>query len=262
MEQGSIVGLVIVLIGVFVGTIMKGVSPAFLVSVPAALLIVIGGAIGAAFLGNPMSINKRIGKLIAMAFKGPDLRAADETINQIVNFSDRARREGMLSLEEECQRIEDPFLRKGLQMAIDGTDPEQVREVLELEVEAMKDRHSSGANLLTQIGIYAPTFGIIGAVIGLIASMSHLEDPTKLAQGIAAAFVATFWGVFAANGLFLPMGAKLKRFSAMEAEHKSMVVEGVLAIQAGANPRVVEEMLLSFLPPAERLAAKENRRAA
>ncbi|MCU1344117.1 MAG: pomA 1 [Acidimicrobiia bacterium] len=262
MEQGSIIGILMVLVGVFVGTMMKGVSPAFLVSVPAAFLIVLGGAIGAAFIGNPMSTNKRLFKLIAMAFKGPDIAASEETINQVVNFSDRARREGMLSLEDECQRIEDPFLRKGLQMAIDGTDPEQVREVLELEVEAMRERHAAGSNLLIQIGVYSPTFGIIGAVVGLIASLAHMDNPTELAHGISAAFVATFWGVFAANGLFLPFGNKLRRFSAGEAEHKAMVIEGVLAIQAGANPRVVQEMLLSFLSPAERLAIKQERKVA
>jgi chemotaxis protein MotA len=262
MDLGSIVGLVLVLIGVFVGTLMKGVSPAFLLSVPAALLIVIVGAVGAAFISNPWALCKKTPALIMRAMKGYDHSGASGTINEVVSLAERARREGMLSLEEACQKIEDPFLRKGLQMAIDGTDPEQVRDVLEVEIDAMSERHKAGAGLMTQIGIFAPTFGIIGAVVGLIASMAELSDPEKLAGGISAAFVATFWGVFAANGLFLPFGNKLQRASKEEVEHKRMVVEGILAIQAGANPRVVEEMLLSFLAPSERVELKGEKRAA
>jgi chemotaxis protein MotA len=134
-------------------------------------------------------------------------------------------------------------------MAIDGTDPEVVRDVLEVEVEAMKERHKGNAAMMTQVGVFAPTFGIIGAVIGLIATMGKLDDPEHMAHGISAAFVATFWGVFMANGLFLPFGNKLKRASAEEAQYKQLIVEGILAIQAGSNPRVVGEMLKSFLPP-------------
>jgi chemotaxis protein MotA len=262
MEQGSLIGFIMVLIGIFVGGILKGVQPAFLFSIPAALLIVIVGAVGAAFLSNPMAMNKNFGKLMGVAFKGPPAHDVTETVRHVVAFADRARREGLLSLEEECAKIEDPFLKKGLQMAIDGADPEQVREVLELEVEAMKLRHKQGAAFMTQIGVFAPTFGIIGAVFGLIATMSHMDDPEMLAHGIKAAFVATFWGVFLANGMFLPFANKLKAFSHHEAEHKTMLVEGILSIQAGANPRVVEDMLLSFLPPIERQAILEERKSA
>jgi chemotaxis protein MotA len=262
MDLGSIIGLVLVLVGVFVGTVLKGVSPAFLLSVPAALLIVLAGSLGATFMSNPWSLAKNFGKLMMMAMKGHDHSGASDTIGEVVSLADRARREGMLSLEEACQKIEDPFLRKGLQMAIDGTDPEQVRDVLEVEIDAMADRHRAGAGMMNQMGVFSPTFGIIGAVVGLIASMSELADPEKLAAGISAAFVATFWGVFAANGIFLPFANKLKRSSAAEIETKRMVVEGVLSIQAGANPRVVEEMLLSFLPPKERDEIRELKRAA
>jgi chemotaxis protein MotA len=259
MEQGSMIGLIMVLFGIFVGGILKGVQPVYLFSIPAALLIVIVGAVGAAFLSTR---NKNLGKIIGIAFKGPAKHEVGQTIKHVVSFADRARREGLLSLEDECQKIEDPFLRKGLQMAIDGADPEQVREVLELEVEAMKERHKFNAQFMTQIGVFSPTFGIIGAVFGLIATMSHMDNPHLLAHGISAAFVATFWGVFLANGLFLPFANKLKAFSAEESEHKTMLVEGILSIQAGANPRVVEDMMLSFLPPSERLEFMEERKSA
>lgn len=262
MEQGSLIGLVLLLVGVFLGAILKGVSPVFLFSIPAALLIVIVGAIGATFLSNPMTMNKNIGKMIGIAFKGPEHHDAGEIVGQITGFADRARREGLLSLEEECQRIEDPFLRKGLQMAIDGVDPEQVRTVLELEVHSMKQRHKAGAAFMQQVGVFAPTFGIIGAVFGLIATMAHLDDPHKLSHGISAAFVATFWGVFMANGLFLPFSNKLKAFSAEEVEHKTMLIEAVLSIQAGVSPAVVQEVMLSFLPPAEAREISEERKSA
>lgn len=262
MEQGSLVGFVLLVIGVFLGALMKGVSPVFLFSIPAALLIVIVAAFGATFISNPMAVNKNVMKLVMKAIKGDGKHDPSHTISQVVTFADKARREGLLSLEDECQKIEDPFLRKGLQMAIDGADPEQVRNVMETEIDAMKERHKAGAEMLSQVGIYAPSFGIIGAVFGLIATMAKLEDPEKMAHGISAAFVATFWGVFLANGLFLPFSKKVKALSHHEAQHKTLLVEGVLSIQAGANPRVVEDMLLSFLPPAERLSVMEERKSA
>lgn len=262
MEQGSLVGLIMVLVGIFLGALMKGVSPVFLFTIPAALLIVILAAIGATFISNPMEVNKNFGKLIGKAMKGGEKHEAGEAIAQVVQFADKARREGLLSLEDQVQKVEDEFLRKGLQMAIDGTDPEQVRSVLEVEVDAMKERHKAGAEMMTQVGVYAPSFGIIGAVFGLIATMGKLEDPAHMAHGIAAAFVATFWGIFMANALFLPFAKKLKALSHHEAQHKTLLVEGVLSIQAGANPRVVEDMLLSFLPPSARAELMEERKSA
>ncbi|MGE0879195.1 MAG: motility protein A [Acidimicrobiia bacterium] len=262
MEQGSLVGIILILVGVFVGAILKGVSPVFLFTIPAAILIVVVAAIGATFLSNTMDMNKNFGKLIGKAMKGGEKHEAGETISQVVTFADKARREGLLSLEDQVQKVHDEFLRKGLQMAIDGTDPEQVRSVLEVEVDAMKERHKSGQEMMTQVGVYAPSFGIIGAVFGLIATMAHLDDPEHMAHGISAAFVATFWGIFMANGLFLPFAKKLKVLSHHEIQHKTLLIEGVLSIQAGANPRVVEDMLLSFLPPAERVAISEERKSA
>jgi chemotaxis protein MotA len=264
MEQGSLVGLVLLLIGTFVGGLLKGVSPVFLFTIPAALLIVILSAVGAAFISNPMAVNKNIGKLIGIAMKGGSGKHHDpaEGIAKLVQLADKARKEGLLSLEDECQKLDDPFLRKGLQMAIDGAEPDQVRDVMETEVEAMKERHKAGAELMSQIGIYGPSFGIIGAVFGLIATMAKLSDPEKMAHGIAAAFVATFWGVFMANGMFLPFAKKLKAISHHEAQQRQMLIEGVMSIQAGANPRVVEDMLLSFLPPSQRAAIQDAKAAA
>jgi chemotaxis protein MotA len=147
-------------------------------------------------------------------------------------------------------------------MAVDGAESEVVRDTLDTEVHAMKERHKLGSQFMTQLGVYCPTFGIVGAVFGLIATMAHLDEPELIGHGIAAAFVATFWGVFAANGIFLPIGRKLQRLSQMEVEYKQLIIEGVLSIQAGSSPRVVDDLLQSFLPPAVRLQLKGDSDAA
>ncbi len=203
-------------------------------------------------LSNTMGDAKKLMTFLMKGIKGqkePDVSGA---IDQIVSFAERARREGLLALESDLDSIDDPFFRRGLQLAIDGGDPEMVSEVMEAEVKAMSDRHKAGAKYMMTIGIFSPTFGIIGAVFGLIATMAHLDDPSKLGEGIGAAFVATFWGVFLANGIFLPIANKLTSMSAKEVAYKRMIIEGVLSIQAGANPRLLDDLLRSTLPPKER----------
>jgi len=261
MEPASIIGLIMVLFGVFVGAIMKHVNPAALFTVPAAFLIVIVASIGAAMMSNTMGDGKKLMTFIMKAMKGNKEPDTAGTIDQIVSFAERARREGLLALEEDLGKIDEPFFKRGLQLAIDGGDPDAVSEVMESEIKAMQDRHKVGAKFLMSIGIFSPTFGIIGAVFGLIATMSHLDDPSKLGEGIGAAFVATFWGVFLANGLFLPWSNKLTALSAKEVAYKRLIVEGVLAIQGGANPRMLDDMLRATLPPKERGGAEERKSA-
>ncbi|MBK5224878.1 MAG: flagellar motor protein [Acidimicrobiia bacterium] len=262
MEPASLIGLVLVLVGVFVGSSMKGVSIGAYFGVPAALLIVIVASLGATIMSNAMADVKNMPKAFLKAFKPGDTGDPSASIDRIVEFAERARREGLLALEDEMDKVEDPFMRRGLQMAIDGGDPEMVRDVMETEVNAMRERHKVGATFMTSVGIFSPTFGIIGAVVGLIATLSHLDDPSALGHGIAAAFIATFWGVFAANGIFLPIGNKLKRLSANELAHKQLIIEGILSIQAGSNPRMLDDILTSYLGPKERLARMEERKSA
>jgi chemotaxis protein MotA len=251
MDLGSVIGLVLIILGVFVGAVMKHVSPGFLVSIPAALLIVIVASIGATLLSFTFKDSTNVIKAILKSIlPGPPVDKA-AAIKGMVEMAGKSRRDGILSLESELQKVEDRFLRKGLQMAIDGVDPESVQEVLKTDIKAMKLRHKVGADWCTTMGVFAPTFGIIGAVFGLIATMKYLDSQAELAKGIQAAFVATFWGVFWANGLFLPFGNKLKRLSAEEVEYREMIREGVMMIQSGTNPRVVEETLLGYLPPSE-----------
>lgn len=261
MEPASMIGLVLIVIGVFVGGLMKGVNPVVLFSVPAAFLIVIAASMGAAMFSNTMDDAKKLMKILMVAIKGKKLEDTNELIDQIVAFADQARREGLLSLEEKAGSINDPFFRRGLQLAIDGADPDMVGEVMEADVKAMTERHKTGAKYMMNIGIFAPTFGIIGAVIGLIATLSNLDNPAELGHGISAAFVATFWGVFAANGIFLPVANKLTSMSAKEAAQKRLIIEGVLSIQSGANPRLLDDMLRSTLAPSERQSAQEKQSA-
>ena len=258
MDPATGLGMMLVLVGVFVGGIMEGVSPMAFFGKPAAFLIVLVGAFGAVFLGNSMDDGKSLIKTILKGVKGQKLQDTGELIDQIVGFAEQARREGLLALEEQARSIGDPFFRRGLQLAIDGADPDMVSEVMEADVKAMSDRHKNGSKMVTSIGIYTPTFGIIGAVIGLIHTMGMLDSPEELGHGIAGAFTATFWGVFAANGIFLPLGNKLTAMSGKEVAQKRLIIEGVLSIQSGANPRLLDDMLRSTLPPSARPADEKK----
>ncbi|HPB44435.1 MAG: motility protein A [Microthrixaceae bacterium] len=252
MDPATLLGLALVLVGVFVGAILDGVSPMTFFATPAAFLIVLLSALGATFFSNTMADAKALPKVLIKGIKGQKLRDNGELIDQIVSFAEMARREGLLALEDQAKNIEDPFFRRGLQLAIDGADPDMVSDVMEADITAMSARHKQGSKMMTSIGIYSPTFGIIGAVIGLIHTMHLLDSPSELGQGIAGAFTATFWGVFAANGIFLPLGNKLAVMSAVEIAQKRLIAEGVLSIQSGANPRLLDDMLRSSLPPSER----------
>ncbi|QGG94650.1 motility protein A [Actinomarinicola tropica] len=262
MEPASLIGLVLVLVGTFIGSTLKGVGIGAYFGVPAAFLIVVVASIGATMMSNAMADVKNMPKAFMKAFKPGDTGDPSASIDTIVEFAERARREGLLALEDSIDKVEDPFMRRGLQMAIDGGDPEMVRDVMETEVNAMRERHKVGSQFMTSVGIFSPTFGIIGAVVGLIATLSKLDDPAHLGAGIAAAFIATFWGVFMANGIFLPIGKKLQRLSAEELAHKQLIIEGVLSIQAGSNPRMLDDILTSYLAPKARLARMEERQSA
>jgi chemotaxis protein MotA len=258
MEKGSMIGLIVTLLGVFASVILHGISPVFLFMEFGSIIIVVFGCFGATISSFPFAVTQNMGKVIGKALKGGEKVPASETIEQIVNMTNRARAEGLLALEEEAKKVEDPFFRKGLELAVDGTDPDALKKTMFSEIQAMKDRHKLGSTWCEKAGVYAPTFGIIGAVFGLIATMSKLSQPEKVGEGIAGAFVATFWGVFLANGIFLPWSAKLKQISADEVAHKLLIVEGVMAIQAGVSPRIVEEMLMSHVPPDERPVGSEK----
>jgi chemotaxis protein MotA len=252
MEKGTMVGLIVCVVGVFASIVLHGISPVFFFMEFGSIIVVVAGSLGATMLSFPFEATQNLGKVIGKVTKPTDQPSAAETIGQIVHLTNRARAEGLLALEEEAKKVEDPFFRKGLELAVDGTDPDALKKTMISGITAMKERHKVGIAWTEKAGIYAPTFGIIGAVFGLIGTMGHLSEPEKIGHGIAGAFVATFWGVFLANGIWLPFSNKLKQNSADEVKHKMLIVEGIMAIQAGVSPRIVEEMLMSHVPPAER----------
>ena len=253
--KSTLVGLLLGVIGVFIGSFFKGVNPVMLITNIPAILIVMVGGVGATMASFEMAATSNVFKAIMKAiFPKPEVEPA-ERLRLIVDFATRARHEGILSLESEVSKLEDPFMKKALQLAIDGNDPDAVAEVMRTEIRTLKARHKVAADWCMTLGVFAPTFGIIGAVIGLIATLGHLDQPELLGHGIQAAF----GGVFIANGMMLPLSNKLKRMSTEEVHGREMVMEGVLAIQGGQNPRVIEETLLTYLPPAEAMALGSGR---
>ncbi len=254
----TLVGLILALVLTMMGAQTHHVSPVFLVVNVTALLIVPGGALGATMASYELSATTGVFKAIMKALLGKDRPIdSEQTIKTLVEFARKARSEGLLALESEMAGLDDPFMKRGLQLAIDGSDPDAVGQVMKTDIKAMKVRHKVASDWCQSYGIFAPTFGIIGAVVGLIATLGELDKPEKLGAGIAGAFVATFLGVFLANGVMLPLSARMKRLSAQEAQAREMVMEGVLAIQGGQNPRVIEETMMSYLSPKEAAALRE-----
>lgn len=255
MDTAVLIGLMLGIVGIIGGNIMEGGSPTALINMPGFMIVVIG-SLGAGITGFPMKTVKLLPKLLGLAFKDQDHSAA-KVVPVFEQMADKARREGLLSLEEEARQIEDPFLSKGMQLIVDGTDPEALREILETEVSSMEARHHQGIGFLEAIGGYAPTLGVLGAIMGLISVLSHLDNTEALGHGIAVAFVASFYGVFTANIIWLPLANNLKVKNAAEVEMREAMLEGLMAIQGGDNPRVVKDKLLGYVPPAERDAVDE-----
>jgi chemotaxis protein MotA len=247
MDLGTLGGVVGVFIAIFASMILEGSSP-LAIFLPGPLMLVFLGTFGAALAGGFLSDIGAVVANLKKAFTGkpPEGHAV---IGVVVGMADRARREGLLALEEMARDVEDPFLRRGIELTVDGTDPEEIREILEGEIATKKAADKAGAKFFTDMGGYAPTIGIIGTVVGLIHVLENLSSPEKLGPLISGAFVATLWGILSANAMWLPLGNKLKRLSDMEAGHMELLVEGVLAVQSGTNPRLVEQKLRSILPP-------------
>jgi len=181
-------------------------------------------------------------------------------VEQLVELAEIARRDGILALEQSVERIDDPFLIRGIQMAVDGSDPEVIESIMETELENLMERHESGKGLLESYAKYAPAFGMIGTLIGLVAMLQNMDDPSKIGAGMAAALITTLYGALMANVLFSPLADKLGQRSHEEILCKTIVIQGVMAIQAGDNPRNVQSKLMTFVPPA--LRVEQDDRAA
>ncbi|MGM7636775.1 flagellar motor stator protein MotA [Bacillus sp. Hm123] len=251
MDKSSIVGIVLAAIAIGVGMVFKGVSPVVLLN-PAALLIIILGTIASVVIAFPGNELNKVPKLFGILFKEQKMMTPQEVITLFTGWSELARKEGLLALESKTNEIEEPFLKNGLSLAIDGQTADYIRDVLNEELSAMEDRHQVGAGIFTQAGTYAPTLGVLGAVIGLIAALSDMSDTDALGHAISAAFVATLMGIFTGYVLWHPFANKLKRKSKQEVKVKEMMIEGVLSILEGEAPRVLEQKLASYLPTDEK----------
>ncbi|PKO03618.1 MAG: motility protein A [Chloroflexi bacterium HGW-Chloroflexi-5] len=250
MDLSTLIGLVIGFGTVVVVLILDGGHFGDLFSVPQSIFLIFSGSMSATAISVGTKVFKTLPKLLTATFF-QHKSDPSEAIELLTRMADKARREGLLALEEESKKIKDPFLQKGIMLVVDGVDPAQVRSILETNIENLEERHKKGATLFINAGGFSPTFGIIGTVMGLMHALKLLDDPKKLAEAIAGAFLATLWGLLWANLIFLPLGNKLKAKSQEEVHYRYLLTEGILALQAGENPRIVREKLNAFLAPKE-----------
>ncbi len=245
MDPLSFLGVLLGLAAIVGGNWLEGGHIESLTNGPA-LVIVLGGTIGAMLLQTQLPIFLRAMRMIGIVFI-PPRRPLDIAIEKIVIWSNTARKEGLLGLENVVDEEDDLFVRKAIELVVDGNEPEDVRHTLEVELDAREQRDMQAARVFEAMGGYAPTIGIIGAVMGLIHVMQNLADPSRLGSGIATAFVATIYGVGLSNLLFLPLANKLKAHARADAQYRELVIEGLVAIAEGENPRNIETRLQGFL---------------
>jgi chemotaxis protein MotA len=238
--------------------LMVGVGPANLllfVDSPSAG-IVIGGTLGAIFVAYPPSLVKHLPSILKNAFV-PQINDTVATIKLVVSFAEQARREGILSLEARTEEITDEFLKKGIQLAVDGTEPELIKDILNTEVEFIDDRHKVNIDLVENIAAICPAFGMIGTLVGLVLMLANMSDPANIGPAMAVALITTLYGAVVANLFFTPFALKLKKYSDEELAIKNMMLEGIMSLQSGDNPRIVELKLTAFIEPAKRLEFAE-----
>lgn len=246
MDLAAVLGISLGILAILTGNVMEGGSPTALLLIPP-MIIVFGGTIGAALAGGTMDDAKNSVRALKHAVTAKPSSPAG-LVPVVVELAGKARREGLLALEQALEGVDDPYLERGVTMAVDGMDPEELREILESEIYAKRLNDKQGAKFFNDMGGYAPTIGIVGTVMGLVHVLENLSQPDKLGHLIAGAFVATLWGVGSANMIWLPIGNRIKRISDLETARMELIIEGVLAIQAGSNPRTIAQKLRSLLP--------------
>lgn len=245
MDILSILGLVLALNAILVGAVLKGAGVMALVSA-AAFMIVVVGTIAAIFIQTPLPVMQRALKICPWVIR-PPVRDGKLLISKIVEWSNTARKQGLLGLEPTIARESDEFVKKALQLVVDGSEPESISAVMYVELNMREHADVNAAKVFEGMGIYSPTLGIIGAVLGLMAVLQNLADPSKLGHGIAAAFTATVYGIGLANLLFLPVASKLKAIIHRQTQFREMVIDGMLCIAQGENPRAIEAKLQGYL---------------
>ena len=254
MDKGSVGGVLLAVVGIVAGLLIEGGNLGQVVQ-PTAAMIVFGGTLGAVLIQYPLAVVLSGFKRLAHIFVEP-ARNAQGTVDLLVKYANQARREGIISLDKETETIQEPFLKRSLMLAVDGTESQELRKIMELELDNKEEQEEKFPQVFESAGGFSPTIGIIGAVLGLIQVMQHLDKIDEVGRGIAVAFVATIYGVGAANIFFLPAAGKLKIRIREEQIIREMTLEGVLSILEGMNPRMLEAKLLGFLtearnPPSE-----------
>lgn len=250
MDVASVGGLLLGVGAVMVAFLLEGGNLGAVTQVPA-MLLVIGGTFGAATIATSFKTIRNLPNLLRIAFRDAAPNPLG-IINRIVVLAEKARREGVLGLEADVKKINDPFFKKALQLVIDGTEATDIHQILETEVSYMTERHRLGIGLFKSLGGFSPTLGIIGTVLGLIHTLSSNGDASRMAGAIASAFIATLWGVALANLCYLPIGDKLRMKHQQETANLELIIEGVIAIQSGDNPRIIRSKLMSFIEPETR----------
>ncbi len=249
MDIATFIGIVLSF-GLVVSAIVLGGDLLIFISIPS-LLIVLGGSVGATLVNYPLGQVLGVAGVAKHAFFAK-VESPSSIIDQFMDYASRARREGILSLEPVIREITDPFLRKGLQLTVDGLEPQAIQEILEKEITYLESRHETGVDIMNAFGAFAPAMGMIGTVIGLILMLQTMDDPSTIGPSMAVALITTFYGAVLANLVFLPIAGKLKHRSKEEIVIKEMIMEGILAISKGENPRIIEEKLSCFMPPKAR----------
>lgn len=249
MDIATIGGLVLCIAMILLGILLGGSLSQF-IDYPS-MAIVVGGSLGAVAIAYPLSV---LINLISVTMKAVFVYSSNpgEIIKTFVAFAEKARRDGLLALESDVGNLTDPFMKKGLQLVVDGTDPAVIKTVMETELASMESRHARGVNTYKMWGSLAPAFGMIGTLIGLINMLAAMEDPSAIGPAMAVALITTMYGSMIANMFCIPMGNKVAIYSSMEASDRVLMLEGMMGIQAGDNPRVLDEKLKSFLGPKER----------
>lgn len=255
MDIATILGLILGAFFTIYGILLSGELSSYY-DFPS-IIITIGGTLASTILSYPMKSFINLGKVLKQAFVSKD-KPASEIIEEIIMLANIARKEGLLALEEYAEKIDDDFLKKGIMLIVDGTDPELVRNILETELNFLEERHAQGQGILETMASFAPAFGMIGTLIGLINMLRILDNPSAIGPQMSVALVTTFYGSVLANVIFLPLAKKLKVRSQSEVLVKELMIEGLLSIQAGENPRIIEEKLKTFIPPEQRTAIKKQ----
>jgi chemotaxis protein MotA len=253
MDLATITGIILAF-GLVFAAIAKGGGALAFIDITS-MFIVLGGTLGATLVNYPLGHVFGVVGVVKHAFVTKTEKPTD-IIKRFLEYANRARREGILSLEPLLKDINDDYLRKGLQLTVDGLEPQTIQEILETEITSLEERHESGADILSVLGTFAPAMGMIGTVIGLVKMLKTMDDPSTIGPAMAVALITTFYGAILANLVFIPLSGKLRNRSKEEILLREMILEGVLSISKGENPRIIEEKLNSYLPPKHRKPSK------